>query len=48
MPFTVMLLLLMVTIVGFVYINNQQMVSNNTYERMLSASSAFQAYLALL
>ena len=47
-PFSIMLLLLMAAMVGFVYVNNQQMVSDNTYNRMLSASSAFQAYLSLL
>ena len=47
-PFSVVLLLLVSSIVGFVYINNQNMVSENTYERMMSAGSAVLAYLAQL
>ena len=47
-PFSIILLMLMAVLIGFVNINNQRMVEDFSFDRMMSAASAFQAYLELV
>ena len=47
-PFSIILLALMAVLIGFANANSQRMIEDFSFDRMMSAASAFQAYLELV